>query len=159
MRTEFQLLYSLYKLTTIHKIPCLPFFWPFDDNLKYLSEGLVYNDNPKFKWKQLPPGSESVRGKKFEEISDLFQFIDLCIFYFIKNKKKGHLLNERIVKRHILKINPQHTTLYNLNHVMLKHPDGGNIKNFSRIATKDFLKFLENRTNLKRNNEHFSINC
>ncbi|GAI45958.1 unnamed protein product, partial [marine sediment metagenome] len=153
LRKEFQLLYSLYKLTTIHKIPCLPFFWPISDQLKYLSEGLIYNDDSELKWKQLPPAPINKEGETFEEISDLFRFIDLCIGYFVKNKKNKDLFNEDIVQKHLLKIDPQHTNLYTLKNVMLKNPDGGNIKIARRVATKNFIQFLENGTNLKSKNQ------
>jgi len=157
LRKEFQLLNSLYKLTTIHKIPCLPFFWPINDQLKYLSEGLIYNDDPILRWEQLPPAPVNKNGEIFEEILDFFQFLDLCIDYFMKGKKNEDLIEEDIVQKHLLKIDPQYTNLYILKNVTLKNPDGGNIKIAERVATESFVPFLENRTNLKPKNQAFFL--
>ena len=48
MRREYKIFHALDMAMRIHKIPFLAFKWPIDENLKYLSEGLVYNKENKF---------------------------------------------------------------------------------------------------------------
>jgi len=151
LRQEFQLLFSLYKLSDIHQVPCLAFFWPINDKYKFLSEGLVYNDNPQLRWKQLPPGPVSQTGEKFEEIDNFFKFIDLVINYYEDKKPVSKLMQEVLIQKSLDKINPQKTTLYNEKHIKLKNPDNGNIKIAYRIKTSEFIKKIKKLPGLEGN--------
>jgi len=149
LRKEFQLLFSIFKLSNIHNVPCLAFFWPVSDKYKFLSEGLIYNDNPHLRWKQLPPAPISKSGEKFEEIGGLFDFIDLVIDYYENNKPVSELMKEVLVKKSLGKINPQTTTLYSERHIKLKNPDNGNIKIAYRIETSKFIDKIKKTSGLK----------
>ncbi len=148
LRKEFQLLFSIFKLSNIHNVPCLAFFWPVSDKYKFLSEGLIYNDDPRLRWKQLPPAPISKSGEKFEEIGGLFDFIDLVIDYYKNNKPISELMKEVLVKESLDKINPQTTTLYGEGHVKLKNPDNGNIKIAYRIETSKFINKIKKMSGL-----------
>jgi len=151
LRKEFQLLFSLYKLSDIHQIPCLAFFWPIKDEFKFLSEGLVYNDTPKFRWKQLPPAPISQGGEKFQEVYKFFRFIDLVIKYYNTKKPATELTKENLVRQSLNKIDPEKTTLYTAQHVRLKDPDNGNIKIAYRIETSKFIAKIKKLPELKGN--------
>lgn len=149
LRKEFQLLFSIFKLSNIHSVPCLAFFWPVNDEYKFLSEGLVYNDNSHLRWKQLPPAPISKSGEKFEEIGNLFNFIDLVIDYYENDKPVFGLMNEVLVKKSLDKIDPQKTVLYSDKHVKLKDPNNGNIKIARRIETSKFINKSKKMPGLK----------
>ena len=151
LRQEFQLLFSLYKLSDIHQIPCLPFFWPIDDKYKFLSEGLVYNDSSQLRWRQLPPGQVSQGGEKFREIDNFFKFIDLVISYYENRKSVSSLMQARLIKESLDKINPKKTRLYSEKHIKLKNPDGGNIKIAYRLETSKFIKKIKKFPELRGN--------
>lgn len=151
LRQEFQLLFSLYQLSDIHQVPCLAFFWPINDDYKFLSEGLVYNDSPELRWKQLPPAPISQNGKKFEEINNFFKFIDLVINYYENKRPVKNLMKEDLVKKSLEKISPQKTSLYTDKHIKLKNPDGGNIKIAYRIKTEKFIDKIKRLPSLKGN--------
>jgi len=140
LREEYQLPFSLYKLTEIFKIPCLPFIWPIKEENKFLSEGLIYNDSPELRWKQLPPGPTNRYDYKYKEIANMFSFIDLSIEYFNKGKNVKDMMNEEIVKSSLYKISPDTTTLYTKKHINLKVPDGGNIKIAYMLDTNEYIK-------------------
>lgn len=144
LREEFQLPFSLYKLSDIYQVPCLPFIWPLEEKNKFVCEGLAYNDEPELRWKSLPPGPISKEGKKYDEIENLFTFIDLSIEYFNNNKNMNSLMQEDSVREAMRKIDPKTTTLYTEKHVTLKNPSGGNLKTASIIETKDLIKILNN---------------
>lgn len=157
LRNEYQLPFSLYKLTTIHNIPCLPFFWPIDDNLKFISEGLIYNDSHELRWRQLPPGPRNRNGEVYSEVQDFFEFIDLCIEYRVTHKDVHNLMNEVAVKKRLKKIDPQSTALYTKQHITLKIPDGGNVKIARRESTPNFIASLKKHSNLRLSNMlHFN---
>lgn len=157
LRNEYQLSFSLYKLTTTHNIPCLPFFWPIEDNLKFISEGLIYNDSKELRWRQLPPGPINQKGEVYNEIKDFFEFIDLCIGYYLSSKIFRNSMDEALVKKHLKKIDPKYTTLYDKHHVALKIPDGGNIKIARREKTPDFIASLKKYGGLYSSNMfHFN---
>lgn len=149
LRQEFQLLFSLYKLSDIHQIPCLAFFWPINDDYKFLSEGLVYNDSPELRWKQLPPAPISQSGKKFEEINSFFKFVDLVINYYENKSPVKNLMKEGLVQKSLEKISPQKTSLYTEKHIKLKDPDKGNIKIAYRIKTEKFIDKIKKLPSLK----------
>lgn len=151
LRKEFQLLFSIYKLSDIHQVPCLAFFWPITEEYKFLSEGLLYNDDPELRWKQLPPGPVSQTGAKFKEISALFQFIDLVIDYYEKNIPVEKLMKEDLVQHSLGKIDPRKTTLYTEKHIKLKNPDKGNIKIAYSTKTSDFIKRVKALSDLQGN--------
>lgn len=143
LREEFQLPFSLFKLSQIYKIPCLPFIWPVSDRNKFVSEGLVYNDDPKLRWKQLPPGPKGKDGQVFSEMEDLFSFIDMSIEYYNNDKSITEMMNEQLIKRNLEKIAPSSTKLYTKKHVSLKIPDGGNVKTAYIIDTREYIRKLE----------------
>jgi hypothetical protein len=135
LREEFQLPFSLFKLTQTHSVPCLPFVWPLSDKNKFLSEGLEYNSDKSLRWKAMPPGPVGYGNKAHPEISDMFAFIDLVIRYFNEEKPNSLLMKEPIVIRNIEKIAPDTTRFYKPNNVSLKVPDGGTVKTARMVST------------------------
>ena len=144
LREEYQLPYSLYKLSKIHNVPCLPFIWPLNEKNKFLCEGLEYNNDPGLRWKSLPPGPINDRGQFNSEIINFFNFIDKCIEYKNNELSNRMLMHEAIVKESIKKISPATTKLYKEKHIMLKDPYGGNLKTARVVNTIDYLKILKN---------------
>lgn len=142
LRKEYQLLYSVYKLTQISQTPILAFFWPIDIKNKFISEGLAYNTNENFKYRQLPPGPKD-KNQNFQEIEDFFNFIDLVIEVYKNKKRLSDLMDASVVQRSLEKINPLTTKLYTKKHITLKIPDGGNINIGRKIETTRFIKILK----------------
>jgi hypothetical protein len=140
LREEFQLPFSLYKLTETHSIPCLPFVWPLSEKNKFLSEGLEYNSDKALRWKAMPPGPVGAEQKQHPEISDMFDFIDLVIDYALDGKPAKLLLQEPLVVRNIAKIAPNTTSFYKTKHVTLKDPDGGTVKSAEMKSTQSVIQ-------------------
>jgi hypothetical protein len=139
LRKEFQLPYTLYKAMSIHKIPCLSFFWPLSDSNKFISEGLIYNDDPGLRWKGLPPAPLEA----YPEIKDLFDYIETCINHHANNRPVSDLINIPRVKKHLLKLSlDARPPLYSKSHVQLKVPFGGHVKIARLVDTTDFLNEL-----------------
>jgi hypothetical protein len=143
LREEFQLPFSLYKLTQSHSIPCLPFVWPLSEKNKFLSEGLEYNSDKNLRWKAMPPGPIGSDQKHHREIQDMFAFIDLTIEYALEGKPPQLLMNEPIVVRNIAKIAPETTTFYTKKHVTLKIPDGGTVKSAEMKSTLSVMELCQ----------------
>jgi len=143
LREEFQLPFSLYKLTQVHSIPCLPFVWPLNEKNKFLSEGLEYNMDKNLRWKAMPPGPVGMRNNVHSEIRDMFDFIDLTIQYANAGKHPSLLMSESLVLRSIEKIAPATTSFYKTKHVALKTPDKGNVKAAEMLTTNSFISLCE----------------
>jgi hypothetical protein len=140
LREEFQLPFTLYKLTEIHSIPCLPFVWPLSEKNKFLSEGLEYNSDKNLRWKAMPPGPVGIDQKPHPEIKDMFDFIDLVIDFADEGKPPALLMKEPVVARNISKIAPSTTDFYKTKHVTLKEPDGGTVKSAEMRSTKSVIE-------------------
>jgi hypothetical protein len=143
LREEFQLPFSLYKLTEIHSVPCLPFVWPLSEKNKFLSEGLEYNMDENLRWKAMPPGPIGIKNKVHNEIQDMFDFIDLTIQYANEGKESSLLMNEPLILRSMEKIAPTTTSFYQTKHVALKIPDNGNVKIAKMVTTKLAISLCE----------------
>lgn len=129
-RYEWRLFKALQRATEIHKVPILPFLWPVDERKFRQNGGLIYNRDPEFSFKHVPPSpSEN------SEMKDFFNFVDKTLRkeelirtpeLMERSKKMGEICNFKY-------IDPEKLAILDL------------------IKTSNLEKYLKQNTDLNRN--------